>query len=714
MNQEYMHNQPASASHQEALTSSHESRNDLGFHIDLERYWIEARGLRYWLAGIIAFALLIGLVVTLISTEMFRATARIEISQIAANVTDIDPLENDSRISELQYLNTQYELLESRFMATRVAEAGNLLRDELFLKTFKLSEHDKVTERDIQEALLDNISIEPIAQSSLVDIQFSSSSPTVSAKIANLWAEEFIAANYEKRFGANIEARDFLNKQIEELRERLSISEKELVDYANANEILVLENGDSNNGGEGAAQTLIATDLTALNEALAQAVADRITAQAGVVAGDFPSNDQRNQLRTELIKAEAELAALRANFGPGFPPLIEKEAQVKSLRASISDEARSALRSASLREAELRKKLEEAKSSFLGQQDLGIQYGILKREVDTNRTLYEALLQRFKELEASGAGQNNIKLIDTADVPTQPYAPSLVQNMLIALVAGLVLSASLVYLRVTLSQTLKDPQDVDRRLGLPLLGMIPKSTSGDIADEVITRSSELSEAYNSARTNLTFLTPTGAPRALMLTSSVPSEGKSISSLALATSFSRLGKRTLLIDADLRNSRMVGILGDAVGKKGGLAALLTGNANALPEQTVALEAYGFDYLPHGHTPPNPVELLASTRFRELLDEARQSYDQVIIDSAPMLSLADAVEISRVADGVVYVIEADRIKLSAIENAINRLRRTGAPVYGAIVTKLDSNAAGYGYGYRYGYGYGYGAEAVEKVD
>ena len=273
--------------------------------------------------------------------------------------------------------------------------------------------------------------------------------------------------------------------------------------------------------------------------------------------------------------------------------------------------------------------------------------------------------------------------------------------MLVALVASLVLAAGLVYLRVTLSQTLRDPQDVPRRLGIPVLGMIPKVRTDDIAEEILQRASELSEAYKSVRTNLTFLTPQGAPKALMLTSSVPGEGKSVSSAALATSFAQLGKRVLLIDADLRNSKLAETLGIAGHAKGGLAALLTNNASVTSE-ALHLSEFGFDYVPIGHRPPNPVELLASPRFAQLIAEARGSYDQILVDGAPMLSLADAIELSRAMDGVVYVIESDRIKLRAIENSLNRLQRTGAQVYGALVTKLDEHGAAYGYGYGYGYG------------
>ncbi len=500
------------------------------FALDIERYWHEAVSLKYWLAGIVALGILLGVLVTLLTTPLYQASARLEVSQVTADVTNLDSLEVDSKISELQYLNTQYELLVSKFMAKRVMEAGNLTRDEAFRNAFALEDGGNL-EAKIEGVLFDNISISPITQSSLVDVKFSSPDPVVSAEIANLWVKEFVAANYEKRFGANIEAREFLQKQIAELRERLARSEQDLVEYANANGILVLSAGEES-GSESAGQTLIGADLQALNTALAAAVADRINAQAAVVGGNFPSTDPRNELLTNLSTAEAELAVLRANYGPDYPQVQEKRAEVNSLRAAISGGARDLLRSARVREAELREQVEQAKQRFLGQQGQGIRYGILKREVETNRQIYDALLQRFKELEASGAGENNIQIIDLADVPGAPYAPSLLLNLLFAIIGSVALAVALVYLKVALSQTLQDPEDVRRRLGLPLLGAIPREMNGELVECLTERSSEINEAYTTVRTNMNFLTPKGAPKVLMLTSSVPAEGKSISSAGI--------------------------------------------------------------------------------------------------------------------------------------------------------------------------------------
>ncbi len=590
-----------------AVSSQREQTLNNGLQLNLERYWLEAKTLRYWIGGAIVACLIAGLVITLLQTPIFKASSRLEISQITANVTDIDPLEGTGTISELQYLNTQYELLRSRFMASRVVEAGNLTRDPEFLEAFELSQAGDIEQRDIEALLLTNIDIRGKIQSSLVDVEFSSPSPSVSALIANLWAQEFISANYDKRFGTNVEAREFLTSQIEELREVLSRSEKELVEYANANEILILNKNENEEGSGAASQTLIGTDLAALNSALAAAVTDRISAEAAVASDDLAGNERNGQVSSALAVAEAELTTLQQNFGEGYGPLKQKEAEVRSLRNALRSAAVEARQSARLREQKLRAQLEETKSRFLGQQNQSIQYGILNREVETNRSLYNALLQRFKELEASGAGQNNIKLIDKAAVPVRPVSPSLRMNLLTALISGLILSCCLVYLRVVLSQTLRSSDEIATQLDVPALGSIPKFADGNLLEQLTTRSSEINEAYISLRSSLAFLTSDGEPKSLMLTSTVPGEGKSTSSIALATTFAQFGRRTLLIDADLRNSRLRETLGAKEHIGGGLASLLTRPAASLASEVRSSEHFGFYFVLRG--PPPQIQLIS---------------------------------------------------------------------------------------------------------
>ena len=441
-----------------------------GFHLDFDRYRVQILNLKYWLLGIVALGLLLGLVLTLLSPELFRATARVEITRVVTNVTDVEPVEVEGGAQDLQYYTTQYELLESRFMAERVADAGNLARDPLFLESFNIEGGPEMA-RDIERALLENAEILPVEDSSLVDIRFSSKNPQLSQKVANLWAEQFLEANYEKRFGANIDARRFLEGQIDELRARLATAERELVDYANANQIIVLNPlGEGEDGAETATQTLVGAELSSLSAALARASAERIAAQALVSAGARdPASDNAAEaaLRGRLAGARSELAQLQATFGPEYPEVQSKRAEVNALERALAQEGslgrgdvQARYRAAVANEQQMRAQLEQAKQSFLGQQVESIQYGILKREVDTTRQLYDALLQRYKELEAAGVGKNNMTLIEEAQAPTEPYSPSLLRNLLFGAFAGLIAAALTVYLRELFDQTIRDPHDV--------------------------------------------------------------------------------------------------------------------------------------------------------------------------------------------------------------------------------------------------------------
>lgn len=683
-----------------------------GVPLNLERYWVQALSLKYWILGLVALGLLAGLIATLLATEYFRATSRIEISQENTDITGVGG-EGRSRLGELQYLETQYQLLKSRFLAERVIEAGNLTRDGAFLKAYGLDDAGAVSAQLLAGTILNGASISPVEQSNLVDISFSSPAGDVSSNLANLWAQEFLAANYEKRFGANVEARDALDGQIEELRERLSISERDLVNYANANEIVVISSGGEG-GSETASQTLVGAELEALNTALADATTQRIAAQSALSAGvkDEAGLAASASLRARLADAQAQLAELQSKFGPGYPEIKSKQSEIASLRGALSSESgigdqalRAAFQKASLQEKQLQAKLRQAKDLYLGQQGQGIQYGILKREVDTNRQLYDALLQRYKQLEAAGAGKNNMTLIESAVTPSAPYSPSLFRNLLVGLIFGLLGSGALVFLRETLDQTIRDPADINRHLGISALGLIPRVTSDDILEDLSQRSSELSEAYATARTNMSFLTADGAPGSIMITSTRPNEGKSISSVALARSFVQLGKKVLLIDADLRHSGLSDFIGICAGNGSGLSAVLVGQAE-LADVKVLVEEHGFDLVPSGHQPPNPVELLAGSRLKAVIERAQDTYDLVIVDSAPVLGLADALEVSRSVEGVVYIIESNGVNVRGIGNALSRLQTAGAVIFGAVVTKLDERNSSYGYGSGYGYGYGYG--------
>tara|TARA_R110001606_G_scaffold314556_11_gene461348 strand:+ start:388 stop:2532 length:2145 start_codon:yes stop_codon:yes gene_type:complete len=680
---------------------------------DLERFWQQALNLRYVILGIIVFSLVVGLVVTLLQTPLYRSTARIEISQIESDATNIGDVELQNISGDRQYYATQYELLQSRSLADRVVSAGNLNRDENFQNTFGLTQEEN-TGATISKILLSNITVEPISNSNLVDIRFSSPDAKVSAEIANLWALEFLGTNYDKRFGANVQAQRFLADQISEMREKLQLSEQELIDYANANEIVNITPIATEAGASDSGQTLASSVLSALSVDLARATAARIEAEsalrANAAAAD--STSASTNLKSRLSEVQAKLASLKSQFGPSYPQIVALSAEEASIRSSMqgasNDMSRGLqanLRKALLQEQALQREFNRAKSGYLGQQGQGVRYGILKREVDTNRQLYDALLQRYKEIGVVGAGKNNMILVDKAEIAKQPYEPSVSRNMLLAFLFGTLASGGLVFLRETMDQSIRNPADVKRVLDLPVLGLIPLIPEDAINAQLNDKKSELNEAYQATRTNLTFLTDNGAPATLMFTSTRPDEGKTLTAVAVAESLGHLGKRVLYVDADLRNSGLHEIF-DNVPKQGlGLSGFLAGSDD-YQQSIVSLESHPFDILPGGRKPPNPGELLAGPRMQSLLDKLSTTYDHIIIDSPPVLGLADALEIAAVVDGVVFVIEANSGKIRTIQQALGRLETGGARIFGAIVTKLDDRNLTYGYGYGYGYGHNYG--------
>lgn len=680
---------------------------------DLERFWQQAINLRYVILGIIVFSLVVGLVVTLLQTPLYRSTARIEISQIESDVTNIGDVDLQNIAGDRQYFATQYELLQSRSLASRVVKAGNLDRDPEFKNAYGLSEKG-TSDSAIANILLSRITIDPIPNSNLVDIQFSSPDAKLAAEIANLWALEFLGMNFDKRFGSNVQAQKFLGDQISEMREKLQRSEQELIDYANANEIVNIAPITTEEGGASGGQTLASSVLSALSGDLARATAARIEAESALraksaVAG---SNNASSALKSRLSEVQAKLASLKSQFGPSYPQIVALSAEEASLRSSIqgasSDstrELRANLQKAQLQEQALQREFNRAKSGYLGQQGQGVRYGILKREVDTNRQLYDALLQRFKEIGVVGAGKNNMILVDRAEIPKGPYEPSLIRNMLLAFLFGALSSGGLVFLRETMDQSIRNPTDVKRLLDLPVLGLIPMIPEDDINAQLDDKKSELNEAYQATRTNLSFLTDTGVPKMVMFTSTRPDEGKTLTAVAVAESLGHLGKRVLYLDADLRNSGLHEIFANVPKKGVGLSGFLAGSDD-FQESIVSLESHPFDIFPSGRKPPNPGELLAGQRMDILLEKLSAIYDHIIVDSPPVLGLADALELASAVDGVVFVIEANSGKVRTIQQALGRLETSGARIFGAVVTKLDERNINYGYGYGYGYGHSYG--------
>ncbi len=685
---------------------------------------------RYVILGIVATCVLLGLVVTLLMTPKYMATATIEISREADKVTDLQSVEREASVSDQEFYQTQYGLLRSRSLSERVATQLRLIDDPKFFELFGISGDNVAFEqvngqysgagraerrRIAGEVLRRNLTISPTRLSRLVDISFTSPDANLSAKVANAWSENFIQTNLERKVQATSYGRNLLQRQLGQLKERLDQSQRQLVDYASAQRIINLP-AQSNSNGTTSERSIVVDDLAALNAALSQATADRIQAEAHYrEAGAAGSSTEalRNQAINTLRQKRAELAAdyqrLMTQFEPGYPAAKAIQSQITQIDRSIArEESRVSgsieadFRQAEGREQALKTKVEQLKSSYLDLRRRSIQYNIYQQEVDTNRALYDGVLQRFKEIGVAGSvGVNNISVVDTADLPQKPSSPRLLVNLALALLAGLLISVATAFALEQIDEAIADPGEIERRLGLPLLGMVPKVEGATPQEALRDRKSEMVDAFLAINTNLGFTTEHGVPRSIAVTSTRPAEGKSTTALALATMLARAHRNVILVDGDMR-SPSVHYFG-GVSHDNGLSNFLTGEDN-IASLIFPMTDLGFMAMSAGPIPPNAAELLTGNRLALLISRLLESYDHVVIDSPPVMGLADAPLIASKVEGVVYAVESHGIRSSLVKTALARLTSTNAHIVGGVLTKFEARKAHYGYGYDYGYGYG----------
>lgn len=695
------------------------------------RYYLRvALRRRYVILGTIIACILLGLIVTLLMKPQYTATATIEISRDSDRVTNFQGVERDANDADQEFYQTQYGLLKSRSLSERIADQLQLVDSPAFFEMFGVSDTDDAFERINQrytakgrptrlrvagELLRGHVKITPAQLSRLVDVHFTSPDPKFSAKIANAWAENFIQTNLERKIQATSYGRDLLQRQLGQAKERLDDSQRQLVSYASSQRIINLPS-QPNGQGTTSERSIVVDELQALNSALSQSTADRIQAEAAyreqgrggasVLALENPAINLLRQRRAEL---SADYQRLMMQFEPEYPPARAVQAQIDQIDRSIlreenrvSGAAQANFRQAQRRETDLQARVEGLKSTYLDMRNRSIQYNIYQQEVDTNRALYDALLQRFKEIGvAGGVGINNVAVVDPAAVPTGPSSPRLFLNLALSLLAGLSVGSLLAFALEQLDEAIADPSEIERRLGLPLLGTVPKVEGVEPRAALLDRKSELVEAYLAIQTSLAFSTEHGAPRTLAVTSTRPAEGKSTTALALATMLARSGRAVILVDGDMRSPSVHALAG--IGHEVGLSNFLAGQDD-IDALTFTLDDLGFAIMTAGPLPPNAAELLTGNRLAVLFDRLLTKYDHVIIDSPPVMGLADAPLIASRVEGVIYAVESHQIRSSLVKAALARLRGAHARIFGSVLTKFEAKKASYGYGYEYGYGYG----------
>ncbi|MFD2134632.1 GumC family protein [Novosphingobium resinovorum] len=561
-----------------------------------------------------------------------------------------------------------------------------------------------------------NLQVDLPRDSRIATLTVVSRNAVLSAQMANLYAQRYVEYNLNQKYQSSSYARQFLGDQLAEARAKLTQSEHDLNQYARAAGLIRVTSQGAN-GPEESALSVTNSTLVQLNEAASKSVADRIAAedrwktlsnQPALSVPEVTSNQAVQQLVSEKTKIQGDLAEERSRHLEEFATVKSKRAQISELDRRINVLADSIKKSAYLdyvaaaeREKSLVSRVNRLQNDALNEQDRGVQYSVLKRVADTNRALYETLLSRYNQISATaGASNNNITIVDRAEVPRDPSSPILFVNLALALVLGIIFAAAAVFLREIFDDAIRTPEDVERKLGIRLLGLIPMLKDEESIDERIAdRRSGVSEAYRSLVTNLQYSTATGLPQVLTITSSKEGEGKSTTARTVARDVASLGKKVLLVDTDLRRPTLHRIMGDE--GKSGLTDVLTGNKTF--DQVVApSDIETLNYVSGLPTPPDPALILSGEGLTAFLALARERYDLVVIDSLPLLGLSDAVILSSHADGVLFVIDGAGFHRGAVKSALRRLTLVGANVLGVALNRFEPRAGDSEYEY-YAYNY-----------
>lgn len=647
-------------------------------------------------------------------TPKYKASVQLLIERQPPRLLENQPPPSDyfDRSGE-QFYKTQYKLLESRALAKKVAEKLDLKNRPPYSRMFAQlpPEVDRITRQRLEERLVDSViddlEVSPVRDSSLVNVSYFSPDPQFAAEVANAMAQAFIEQSLSMRFLASQEAANWLKQQLAEARKKLEESETVLNNYRRRYNIVAVDDKES----------ITAQKLEQLNKELVTAQTKRMETEArfqqisaGQPIAEILSNPLIQELKAQEAKLITEQSELSKKYGEGHPRMIQLRQEVGAVRGRINSETgvvtqaiKNEYRMAKSQEEKLQKALEEQKNLTQDKSDANVEYRVLLRDVETNRALYENVLKSLKTTVATeNLPATNIRIVYPALVPEKPASPRKLFNLLMALGLGLFLGVGAAVALENLDTTLKTPEDVERWLEVPNLALIShidaSAEQGEVPELVVHHGHQpqASEAYRVLRTSILFSSAEPPPRVLLVTSTLPGEGKTLSVANLGTAIAKTEVDVLLIDADLRRPSLHELF--RVPREPGLGNYLAGETEDLP--LVATMAPHLFIMPAGLSLPNPSELLGADRMRRLLGLIPERFHQVILDSPPLMSITDAAILSTQVDGVLLVVKAETAPRKAIRDVKDHLLELQAPLLGVVLNDVPLHGGSYYYShYRY---------------
>lgn len=704
--------------------------------LELTLYWRAIYKRKWWLlVAALIFAAAAGVAVSFV-TPTYRATVTLMIEQNKAKLVSIEEVYSGVSPNREHY-QTQAEMLRAPALATKVIEKLGLTTHPEFdprqakrpawegwfgMETRSTASGTWSEDRVRSEVLSDfvrRITIEPIRLTQLVKVGFDASDPELAARIANTIATTYIDADIDIRSRLRQRATDWLADRLSDLKGNLEASERSLQQYREREGL-----PDT----KGLAQSGVVRQLEVLSSALNEATERRVEAEANYrQAKDAKDGAASSPIvlrsagidRLKDLEAQADkrVVELEQRYGPEHPRLVQARTELTQARANTRRGIENVVSSfakeyevAVANERAAEKALAAAKGSIQHINRKEFQLEALEQDLTTNRQIYEKFMNRYRETRAASDTQVSLvaRVIDPAVQPTVPYKPRKHEIVGGGFIAGLLLAAMVALLLERMNSTVKSADEVEQKLGQPTLAVVPR-LSGRAAEEagryyLDNPSSIFAEAIRTARTSILLSAIDSANKVLLVTSSVPSEGKTSFAVNLALAHAQ-AKKTLLIEADLRRPTVVRQLGLDPGKPG-LTSLFAGDAS-FPECVQRVEGSSLYVLPSGPTPENPQELLASPRFRQLIDRVSSACEVVIIDSPPVHLVSDAVVLSTLATGVIFVVKADETPYPLARRCLRALHEVGALVVGVALNQLDFTKADRYHGAYTGYAQEYGA-------
>lgn len=719
---------------------------------NLRAYWKIIGKRRWTIALVLATVFTAVLIATVKQKPVYEAKALVEIEQANPNIVSVQELFQSANATD-NYLETQYKILQSDSLARDVIRQLHLDQNSEFNpgKAQRARNGNAEAGADVtalptdtkhEQAVLtrfeERLKADPVQRSALVRVSFDSRDPELAAKAVNTLTESYIEENLKTHWEATQKASAWMASQLVGLKAKLEKSEDDLQHYAQGNGLLYLESD------KGQTENIVDERLRQLQDELTQAQADRYQKESvyklaeggdyGALPGVF-DNKLTQDLTDRLADLERQQAQLAPEFKAGYPKMEEIESQIQRTKQLLAQERAEATRhigdeffAAERREVLVNQAFNEQRAQANVVAAKSVQYSILRREVDTNKQLYDGLLQRLKEAGVSaGLKASNIRVVDAAVPPTSPVKPRVALNLVLGLVLGLAGGVALAFVQERVDNTLKSADDIENFLRMPALGAIPSrrdiargrnghggalpehgvSAKSDVqvvtferkirngwirVDAKLLERSDVCEAFRGLRTSVLLSTVGRAPRSLAFISAEASEGKTTICSNLGITLAQLGKRVLIIDGDMRRPNIHDFF--HVRDGAGLVNYLAGD-EGWRDLVRATGSKGLDCLICGPTPPNPSELLSSERMQALVQEAMTEYDFVLLDSPPLLDVTDGRILATLVEGSVLVVKGAATAREKVQRAQGCVMEVGAHVIGAVLNDVDLRHEGYGY-------------------